>query len=172
MWDRSNSPARLRTAWCSARSPLNRSGICQPAKSVIVAPAARCSAYKGVLSSVMTSSSSGPATSAADGPAPVVSRGVRFHRQHVAGRIKQDTLRVRAEDELAQRGPAAQPDHDQGCVGRLGGVHQGRGHIVTALQLLQLEVGIGLLQQLSETEDRKSTRLNSSHVSISYAVFC
>src|SRR5699024_12526889 len=27
-------------------------------------------------------------------------------------------------------------------------------------------------QKLSEREDRKSTRLNSSHVSMSYAVFC
>src|SRR3954470_21311795 len=28
------------------------------------------------------------------------------------------------------------------------------------------------MQQLAETPDRKSTRLNSSHVEISYAVFC
>src|SRR5699024_11823294 len=33
----------------------------------------------------------------------------------------------------------------------------------------ELEEAISLL---SEKEDRKSTRLNSSHVSISYAVFC
>src|SRR5690625_6031083 len=30
----------------------------------------------------------------------------------------------------------------------------------------------GLLISLPEEEDRKSTRLNSSHVAISYAVFC
>src|SRR5438067_3610456 len=30
----------------------------------------------------------------------------------------------------------------------------------------------GKKQRAMETEDRKSTRLNSSHVSISYAVFC
>src|SRR5699024_12237984 len=30
----------------------------------------------------------------------------------------------------------------------------------------------GMLTMLDEIEDRKSTRLNSSHVSISYAVFC
>src|SRR6266513_4759324 len=29
-----------------------------------------------------------------------------------------------------------------------------------------------ILARLAEAEDRKSTRLNSSHVSISYAVFC
>src|SRR5699024_12791876 len=29
-----------------------------------------------------------------------------------------------------------------------------------------------LIQEASEVRDRKSTRLNSSHVSISYAVFC
>src|SRR5690554_7641646 len=33
------------------------------------------------------------------------------------------------------------------------------------------EAGIGQLLDI-ETEDRKSTRLNSSHVRISYAVFC
>src|SRR5699024_12299205 len=43
---------------------------------------------------------------------------------------------------------------------------------------LQLENGVGMLRLLEEQaeeslrEDRKSTRLNSSHVSISYAVFC
>src|SRR5207253_4318370 len=41
-------------------------------------------------------------------------------------------------------------------------------HIVTAHELDQeTEDGVG-----EEVEDRKSTRLNSSHVAISYAVFC
>src|SRR5207249_10004995 len=40
---------------------------------------------------------------------------------------------------------------------------EGFGRLVTA--------GVGLLI-LAEPQDRKSTRLNSSHVSISYAVFC
>src|SRR5690348_17990274 len=31
---------------------------------------------------------------------------------------------------------------------------------------------VGLIHDLLESEDRKSTRLNSSHPSISYAVFC
>src|SRR5699024_12803977 len=31
---------------------------------------------------------------------------------------------------------------------------------------------VGVMQQHRPTGDRKSTRLNSSHVSISYAVFC
>src|SRR5690348_18091432 len=33
-------------------------------------------------------------------------------------------------------------------------------------------VGAGLLSPLAQSRDRKSTRLNSSHPSISYAVFC
>src|SRR5207249_10758119 len=33
-------------------------------------------------------------------------------------------------------------------------------------------IGSETLAQLGRAEDRKSTRLNSSHVSISYAVFC
>src|SRR5690625_6859773 len=36
--------------------------------------------------------------------------------------------------------------------------------------LLSLNIGLKLLQL--RTADRKSTRLNSSHVAISYAVFC
>src|SRR5699024_12035948 len=37
--------------------------------------------------------------------------------------------------------------------------------------LLQMEVG-KFQPEVSGKQDRKSTRLNSSHVSISYAVFC
>src|SRR5688572_18470672 len=33
-------------------------------------------------------------------------------------------------------------------------------------------IGIGMLERISGVEDRKSTRLNSSHSQISYAVFC
>src|SRR3712207_8322017 len=35
-----------------------------------------------------------------------------------------------------------------------------------------LLAGLLLLQELALTRDRKSTRLNSSHANISYAVFC
>ena len=41
MWERSKIPAAARTAWCSARSLVYRTGICQPAKSVKLAPASR-----------------------------------------------------------------------------------------------------------------------------------
>src|SRR5437868_10645521 len=34
------------------------------------------------------------------------------------------------------------------------------------------ESGLGITKDKSKALDRKSTRLNSSHVSISYAVFC
>src|SRR5690242_21597597 len=33
-------------------------------------------------------------------------------------------------------------------------------------------IGMGAVAQNAKPEDRKSTRLNSSHMSISYAVFC
>src|SRR5438874_9171859 len=36
----------------------------------------------------------------------------------------------------------------------------------------QLEAGTVLINDVIYTQDRKSTRLNSSHVEISYAVFC
>src|SRR5436309_9765941 len=47
----------------------------------------------------------------------------------------------------------------------LGAVHfRGDGMTVDALELL--------VDMIREARDRKSTRLNSSHVKISYAVFC
>src|SRR5204863_8626654 len=40
------------------------------------------------------------------------------------------------------------------------------------IELLDLGDHIGVEGRLMKTRDRKSTRLNSSHVEISYAVFC
>src|SRR5688572_31698592 len=42
----------------------------------------------------------------------------------------------------------------------------------TTYRLLSALVLEGLLERAPETGDRKSTRLNSSHSQISYAVFC
>src|SRR5258708_26320353 len=57
------------------------------------------------------------------------------------------------------------------CQAALGGLRvvpvllpAGRGGLIVS--------GAGCLDQLDETLDRKSTRLNSSHQIISYAVFC
>src|SRR3712207_8159785 len=56
-----------------------------------------------------------------------------------------------------------------GLLDRLGG--GGPEHVAVALQ--RLFVGVWrLVLPLSRTIDRKSTRLNSSHANISYAVFC
>src|SRR3712207_7079457 len=41
-----------------------------------------------------------------------------------------------------------------------------------AAAILRTWEGNGLLVQVPFTKDRKSTRLNSSHANISYAVFC
>ncbi len=40
MWEMSNRPAAVRTAWCSARSEVYRTGMAQPPKSVKDAPSA------------------------------------------------------------------------------------------------------------------------------------
>src|SRR5690625_6310465 len=40
------------------------------------------------------------------------------------------------------------------------------------LEFLDVEDKISHVSELQESGDRKSTRLNSSHVAISYAVFC
>ena len=47
------------------------------------------------------------------GPRGQDSRTRCLDRQHRAGGVEQDPLRVRAEDQLADRGAAAQADHDQ-----------------------------------------------------------
>src|SRR5699024_12725099 len=49
--------------------------------------------------------------------------------------------------------------------------------VVLAIQLMQAQKDFkaqtdDLSEQIANSRDRKSTRLNSSHVSISYAVFC
>src|ERR1700759_5701211 len=54
MCDRPNRPAACRTAWCSAVSLAYRSGICQPANEVIVAPSRSCTSCSGVCLGVVT----------------------------------------------------------------------------------------------------------------------
>src|SRR3989475_6640671 len=55
------------------------------------------------------------------------------------------------------------------ALGLLGRAHDHRPH---HLALLDLAGGNGILDRHDHDEDRKSTRLNSSHSQISYAVFC
>src|SRR5207249_7622422 len=53
------------------------------------------------------------------------------------------------------------------------GIHRARAHFqVVSLHQRAAALGPVRLQREEEPLDRKSTRLNSSHVSISYAVFC
>src|SRR5690348_17845147 len=54
------------------------------------------------------------------------------------------------------------------------GRDQQRSHVDAVVEFRQAlrERGVGLQRQFHERPDRKSTRLNSSHPSISYAVFC
>src|SRR5690349_22417936 len=66
--------------------------------------------------------------------------------------------------------------HDRAAGGRqraeLLGVH-GTAVRAQAVRVRRLRSGpAGAPRQLAATPDRKSTRLNSSHVEISYAVFC
>src|SRR5437870_7760803 len=47
-----------------------------------------------------------------------------------------------------------------------------RAGLVSELNRLKIELADHLLEPPAKKRDRKSTRLNSSHVAISYAVFC
>src|SRR5690606_39533717 len=44
--------------------------------------------------------------------------------------------------------------------------------VVNFLGMQAQEISVGNQSNITVTQDRKSTRLNSSHVKISYAVFC
>src|SRR3712207_7204373 len=69
---------------------------------------------------------------------------------------------------------------DAQFAGSVWGLHTFQGDDITpnfnflATKRWDLATGgeVGLLLNFSRTEDRKSTRLNSSHANISYAVFC
>src|SRR5438477_2934128 len=65
--------------------------------------------------------------------------------------------------------PAADHEEtDRLMAHRADGRVQDRGPI----ELPVVFIRVGLLEDRVDDEDRKSTRLNSSHMSISYAVFC
>src|SRR5699024_12601015 len=78
-----------------------------------------------------------------------------------------DALPISADDPA--RGGVSVTDPRPPCLGR--SVGRRKLHRVAGFALSQSDV---LHADLSDRglEDRKSTRLNSSHVSISYAVFC
>src|SRR3712207_8467890 len=89
------------------------------------------------------------------------------------------TTLFRSEDRL--RGHGAGGRAEETLVIRQGlvvgpGVAQGFGELEASLQLGPLALGFDLAVELDGSlvvvEDRKSTRLNSSHANISYAVFC
>src|SRR5258705_10077415 len=57
------------------------------------------------------------------------------------------------------------------CQRSQNGVHEGLGAAKVGVSSLKA-LGLRLQQRLRGQADRKSTRLNSSHLGISYAVFC
>src|SRR5699024_12455198 len=72
------------------------------------------------------------------------------HAGSIEAKEKQDGINYR---ELAKQGYCTITSHPQGLIN-------------------EEQVYHWLLNYIHDNEDRKSTRLNSSHVSISYAVFC
>src|SRR5690606_41903239 len=88
-----------------------------------------------------------------------------LHREHIfsflcraprSSTLFPYTTLFRSANPHLPRGPAVDP------AGDLRGRLRGRGHALGAV----------LADHVPDAEDRKSTRLNSSHVKISYAVFC
>src|SRR3989442_10422396 len=64
------------------------------------------------------------------------------------------------------------PDLEPGHVRRQAGCHRNRHTDTEGWHRSRLRPGLQRAWQHQPMEDRKSTRLNSSHVRISYAVFC
>src|SRR3712207_7072998 len=75
-------------------------------------------------------------------------------------------------DALPIYGPAAVPGEEAEVAGGRGG-HL-RGELPAGVQQPDVRAGHGVAaaHHTALDEDRKSTRLNSSHANISYAVFC
>src|SRR3712207_6995600 len=73
----------------------------------------------------------------------------------------------------------AHPGVEGGIDGGVGASPEGgQGHVTFYVEVGDLEATLGKIEGLGGSrvvwpmEDRKSTRLNSSHANISYAVFC
>src|SRR5690606_41736741 len=83
--------------------------------------------------------------------------------------VRQSALRLMGHQPAGVSVPAERCPHEQVVFGvlvaRFGGLLQVGPVVVTAL------VDAGQQRAVTTTGDRKSTRLNSSHVKISYAVF-
>src|SRR5690625_6249145 len=63
--------------------------------------------------------------------------------------------------------------HDVGLLREIQRLSQDEGiNLAGIKRILRLEAHVETLEREVEMLDRKSTRLNSSHVAISYAVFC
>src|SRR5699024_12780532 len=77
-------------------------------------------------------------------------------------------------DDAAEMQPSAldQQRHGRDRIELGGGREIEAGRITPRAANEIIEQEIGDIDQHQAGEDRKSTRLNSSHVSISYAVFC
>src|SRR5699024_12663320 len=84
--------------------------------------------------------------------------------------LEQQILRRYAQPDQ----PVSDPLLRFGCYVAVCHMVYGSGGPLPQCSVFQLAAALcpGLAQQLKEQGDRKSTRLNSSHVSISYAVFC
>src|SRR3712207_7445289 len=76
-------------------------------------------------------------------------------------------FRSRADDVRAPRGGPGQPLRDD-----VGGVHVLDAQVVGDAGAHVADRAEAQHQQCAAGRDRKSTRLNSSHANISYAVFC
>src|SRR5690606_42056085 len=104
-----------------------------------------------------------PGRSPADAPAPPAPSALSLRDALPTFRARHDDVRLTLRNALDAVGPLA-CDLDGGLDRFGAGVH--RQHHLGAGQLGQL------LAERAELVDRKSTRLNSSHVKISYAVLC
>src|SRR5439155_9107395 len=82
----------------------------------------------------------------------------------------------RREANNRQDAAALAADYAPDCVveSPSAGVHHGRTTVEQVMRALfdALDIKVHEESVLIDGEDRKSTRLNSSHVAISYAVFC
>src|SRR5438128_8893505 len=103
----------------------------------------------------------------------------RFRRPPTLGPFADDPAFKDFFDQFFGRGPGRREEFHQAGLGS-GVIIDNRGYVLTNLHVVRGADGVVVRLSSKEeargriigTEDRKSTRLNSSHGSISYAVFC
>src|SRR5690606_39991170 len=114
-----------------------------------------------------------PAVAEGAGPAPHAASSSAGQAAARAARGARKWMFTGISWSLDRAGPAGANENDT-RHGAFSGIAEEQHRVAVGEEPVALahRVGVGRQHPLAAGKDRKSTRLNSSHVKISYAVFC